>query len=99
MIRGTTPIHTFTIPFDTSLLHKVKIVYAQDEIPIITKNIEDCTLNGFDIKVKLSQEDTLAFNCKKFVEIQIRVLTKHGEALTSLPMKESVERCLDDEVL
>lgn len=99
MIRGTTPTHTFNIPFDTSMVKEVKVIYAQNDAVVLEKNTVDCTLDAQSISVTLTQEDTFLFDCKKAVEIQIRVLTLGGEALTSVPKKVGVSKCLDDEVL
>lgn len=99
MIRGTTPTHTFNIPFDTSLVDEVKIVYAQDEVVILEKTTSDCSLDDTKICVTLTQEDTFKFDCKKVVEIQLRVLTTGGEVLASVPEKVGVSKCLDNEVL
>ena len=99
MIRGTTPTHTFTIPFDASLIAKCRIIYAQDGVEIFCKNTEDCILVGQSIKTRLTQEETFSLDCKKCVEIQVRVLTKTGDALSSLVMKVGLDKCLDDEVL
>ena len=35
MIIGTTPTHTFDIPFDTSMVDEVKITYAQDDVVVL----------------------------------------------------------------
>ena len=99
MIRGTTPTHTFNIPFDTSMVKEVKILYAQDDVKLLEKKNGDCTLAGQSISVTLSQEDTFLFDSKKPVEIQIRVLTLGGDALASIPEKVGVSKCLDSEVL
>lgn len=99
MIRGTTPTHKFNIPFDTSLVDEVKITYAQDDEIILIKGTTDCTLLDNAIEVKLSQEDTFKFDHNKVVQIQIRILTIHGEALASVVEKIGVSKCLDDEVL
>jgi hypothetical protein len=99
MIRGTTPTHTFNIPFDTSLVDEVKITYAQEDEIILTKGTTDCTLENNAIKVTLSQEDTFKFDHAKAVQIQIRILTVGGEALASVIEKVGVSKCLDNEVL
>ena len=99
MIRGTTPTHTFNIPFDTSMVKEVKVTYAQDDTVVLEKRTSDCELDGQRIIVTLTQEDTFLFDCKKAVEIQIRVLTVGGDALGSVPEKVGVSKCLDDEVL
>lgn len=99
MIRGTTPTHTFTLPFDVSSIQTVKIIYSQDDVAVCEKLTADCVLNGETIQTTLTQEETLRFNCKQPVEIQLRILTTAGEALASVVEKVGVSKCLDDEVL
>ena len=99
MIRGTTPTHVFTLPFDTDLVKKVKVIYAQDDEIIVTKESAACECAGNVVTVKLTQEETLKFNCKKSVQIQMRILTKGGDALASEIKLVDVEKCLESEVL
>lgn len=99
MRRGTTPTHTFTLPFDTAAIEKLHILYAQDENVKIRKTEADVTLDGNAVSLKLTQDDTLLLECKKTVEIQIRVLTAGGDALNSDIIRVPVERCLESEVL
>ena len=99
MIGGTTPTHTFNIPFDTSMLKEIKVLYTQNDALVLEKYTSDCKLDGATISVTLTQEDTFLFDYKKVVEIQLRVLTLGGEALTSVPEKVGVSKCLDNEVL
>ena len=99
MIRGTTPTHTFKIPFDTNSISEVRVIYAQDDVVIFTKTEDDCVLEGDSIIVTLTQEDTFKFNHKRSVQIQLRVLTAKGEVLSSVIENVGVSKCLDDEVL
>ena len=99
MIRGTTPTHTFTIPLDASLIAKCKIIYAQDGVKVFCKETEDCVIENQLITTRLTQEESFSLDCKKCVEIQVRLLTTAGEALSSLPIKVGIDECLDDEVL
>jgi hypothetical protein len=99
MIRGTTPTHIFTIPFDTALIADLRISYAQCGKEVVVKKKEDATLDGQTITVKLSQEETFNFDCSKRVLVQVRVLTLGGEAVSSEVMVVSVEQCLNNEVL
>jgi hypothetical protein len=46
MRRGTTPTHTFTLPFDTAMLSKVRIIYSQGNSPVVTRDNAD--LHGKD---------------------------------------------------
>ena len=99
MIRGTTPTHTFKLPFDTSLIERVKIIYAQNGEKVFCKETPDCTLLGDSVSTRLTQEETFSLDCGKLVQIQLRVLTTAGEALATDEMVVPVSRCLDDEVL
>lgn len=99
MIRGTTPTHTFTLPFDTSLIKRVKITYAQDDKKFFCKETDDCVLSGNIVTTKLTQEETFLLDCKKLVQIQIRVVTTAGEVLATDEMVVTVNKCLDDEVM
>lgn len=99
MIRGTTPTHTFTLPFDTSLIKRVKITYAQDDKKVFCKETEDCVMSGKVITTKLTQEETFLLDCKKLVQIQIRVVTTAGEVLATSEMVVTINKCLDDEVM
>ena len=99
MIRGSTPTHTFTLPFDTSLVDEVQITYAQCESIVLVKNTDGCTLSGNEVKVKLTQEETLGFDHKQYVKIQLKVLTLAGEVLVSKVENKSVDECLNAEML
>ena len=99
MIRGTTPLHTFTLPFSTSIVDKVRVIYSQNDEIVLRKEGETCQLNENKVSVKLTQHDTFLFDCHYLVDIQVRVLTKSGDALTSLPKRIGVDKCLENEVL
>jgi hypothetical protein len=99
MIRGSTPTHTFTIPFDVSKIKTLKIVYAQDDEIVCEKSNTDCDMEGVSIKTTLTQNDTLKFDCKKAVQIQMKILTVDGQVLVSTIERVGVSKCLDNEVL
>lgn len=99
MMCGTTPTHVFTLPFDVSIIKEVRIVYAQNKEPVVIKNTPDCTLNGNEVTVKLTQKDTLSFDYRKTVEVQVRVLTQENESLVSAIKAITVGRCLDNGVI
>ena len=98
MRRLTTPTHIFDVPFDTDIIQKCRIVYAQNEHIILTK--EQCELSEQSIKVCLTQEETALFDCKKhYCEVQAHILTIDGKSLVSAPLRIAVEKCLDVGVL
>ncbi len=99
MIRGTTPTHAYTIPFDVGNVAKVHIIYAQRGSVKFVKTEADCTMDGKTITTRLTQEETLSLVDGNCVDIQIRVLTTTNEAFASQPMKATVCACLEEEVL
>lgn len=99
MIRGTTPTHTFKLPFDASIVQKAMVIYAQNDAVVLEKQAQDCTMQDNEISVTLTQEDTLKFDCHFKVQIQLRILTNQGQALASDIHIVSVGKCLNDEVL
>ena len=99
MRRGTTPTHNFTLPFNTDVIKSCRVVYSQDGNVKLVKETEDVTLNENIITLTLTQEETFAFECTKYVDIQVRVLTLDGESLASEITRVPVLKCLDEEVL
>jgi hypothetical protein len=97
MIRGSTPTHTFNCKLDPELIHKVRVLYSQNNVLVLKKEDEDCEKDGQTIIVKLSQEDTLKFKEGK-VEIQLRVLTSTGESIPSKIHTVNVNKLLENEV-
>ena len=98
---GTTPTHTFKIPYETILMKEIEITYAQQDSdkPKIRKTMKDCTLERKSIIVRLSQKDTFTLNHKLPVKMQIRCLTNEGEVFKSKVIVKTVDECLSDEVL
>lgn len=99
MRQGTTPTHTFEIPFEKALIKNAKVVYSQNEEIIFSKGMDECNIEDGKISVKLTQQDTFLFKPKTNVYIQLRILTQNDDALVSEEIVTSVARCLDDEVL
>lgn len=99
MIRGTTPTYTLTMPLDTSLVKTARVIFSQRDTTKVIKTDGQITMEGSELKMKLTQEETLAFHCDAPVDIQLRVLTNDGAALASGIYKDYVEPCLDNEVM
>lgn len=97
MMIGTTPKHTFNLPFEAALLKSVRVTYLQGEEVILKKETEDCVLMDKRVVVKLSQADTLRFDYQRPVYVQLRALTTHGDALSTPPIMVSAGQCLDGE--
>jgi len=95
---GTTPTHTFTLPADiAAITAKARVVYSQCYNVVLTKEVTE--LSGNDVVINLTQEETLKFHNRKPVDIQLRLLTNTGEALTSDIITKTPYDCLERTVL
>ena len=99
MKRGTTPTHIFGIPFEAELIDKIRVSYAQGSAIVLEKTEADCTIESGVIRCKLTQEETLGFDHNAAVDIQVKVLTVSGDVLASDPVRVSVGKILNEEVL
>ena len=93
MIQGTTPTHTFNLPFDSSNIECLRIVYEQNKKVILSK--EECTMSGSKLELKLTQEETLMFDENIPVRIQLHIKMTNGEVCASKPVSVQVYELLD----
>lgn len=98
MRRGSTPTHTFTLPFEVSAITDARVIYSQCGAIVLKKKVEDCSISESAISLKLTREETWKFDCAKLVSIQLEVWTAGGDVLVSDPVLKSIGECLDDEV-
>lgn len=96
MIRGTTPTHTFYIPFETSAIADYKIVYGQRDKPLFEKSKDDCRINGQTIQTTLTAEETYMFDCHFLGQCQIFTELTNGERMKSEIILFSVGKCLKE---
>ena len=99
MRQGTTPTHTFLLPFDSSNIKTLELTYAQDDIVRITKGLDDCTLEGDVVAVELSQEETFLFDTMTPIQMQLRVLTHTDQAYATEIYIGAIAKSLSKEVL
>ena len=99
MRLGSTPKHEFALPFDVSLVKEFKVTYKQKGKIILEKYLDDFVIDGNTLSVTLTQEETFLFAGDVNVELQARVLTMGGDALSSDIRIITAKRCLDSEVL
>lgn len=107
MRRGTTPTHTFKLPFDVPDGSAVRIVYAQNRNIILELTTERCEISGNIITVKLTAVETLLFDCDDHnvggrmepypVQIQVGIKTKAGDALWSDIIITMPDPCLRED--
>lgn len=98
MIRGTTPTHTFTLPFDTGELDSVYITYAQAGKTKIEKSIEDCMRDGNRLSVQLTQEETLSLTSGYMTDIQIAARVG-GTVMRSQIIQVQTHKILKEEAI
>lgn len=103
MKTGTTPTHTFTIPFNKSAIADVEITYQQREKTILQKYLADCELyetdsNSCEIKLTLTQEETFLFAEPSFAA-QIRVLDNNGVVTASDKIYDFCDQSFSRKVL
>lgn len=108
MRRGTTPTHTFTLPFDPPKGCAIRIIYAQgpdhEEKILFERTGDTIDVDGNVLSVHLTKEETLLFDCSphwqngKFepypVKGQVGIETIHGDTLWSNIFTTTVDRCL-----
>lgn len=106
IVRGTTPLHTFALPFPISDISEVFVTYTQNDKVVIEKNRNDIEIDveTNTLFVPLSQDDTLTFKVyEKYVNnivlIQMRVLMTDGSSCASEIIKERVSNVLKDGVI
>ncbi len=108
MIRGTTPTHTFMLPFEPPAGSAIRVVYAQGEDHkeqiLFERETSSCSINGSTVVVKLTPEETCLFDCTPRwcdgvlrpypVKIQVGVRTPANDILWGNIIVTTVERCL-----
>jgi hypothetical protein len=85
MIQGTTPTHTFTLPFNADTLTAVRFTYKQNGKIVLEKEGADVVKKDNTISVKLTQEETLMFQANCVAILQPHVKTTGGDAFVSIP--------------
>jgi hypothetical protein len=99
IIQGTTPTHTFTLPFDASIVKCARFVYSQDGAVKVIKDTDRVTFDGAQVSTTLTQEDTYSLEPDNQVKLLLRVLTVKGNALVSDPVYLLCLGCECKEVL
>ena len=79
MYRGTTPTHTFDIPFLSTELSELTISYLQDGKVVLQKSLEDCIVEDYVVKVTLTKADTCEFKHTFPVMVQLQITTTGGK--------------------
>lgn len=84
--QGTTPTHSFKLPFPASVVQIARFVYSQNgTVKIIRDSREGKAeiLEDGSVITTLTQDDTYGLTKDAPVKLLLRVLTKDGTALVS----------------
>lgn len=95
--KGSTPKHSFSIPFDTNAVTGIIIIYAQNDEEVFRKTTADCTITDHDVSVSLTQSETLSLNAGVPVEVQLVVFAS-GDAMVSNKIEMTVADILSEDV-
>lgn len=100
MYRGSTPTHTFTIPFSADNIASVVVCYKQTTGEFLKKTSPDVTIVGNVVTVNLTKEDTEVFTVDRRIPVtKVRAqIIIHTIDLKTIPLdyveivlKESLE--------
>lgn len=96
MIQGTTPTFLFKFSVNLDLIFDWRICFAQEGKENLIKTAQDCIVDENQvIYVKLTQEETFAFDTKKYINLRVKVLTKDNNVIPSKPKFLTVDEMLD----
>lgn len=72
VVRGTTPTFTLTLPFNAEAITILSVAFAQNEKVLINKTLNDVLIAGKQITITLTENETLLFEDKSEIELQLR---------------------------
>lgn len=104
MYRVTTPTDTFVLPIETATCNVILVTYKQGKVKIKKKYAngelpEGMTLDGKNVVIRLTQEETKTFDAEEFAFAQIRVLTNAGDSFSSRQFPLFIEEVQSEEIL
>lgn len=99
MTRGSTPTHTFTLPYSVDTAKSLRITYSQGDLVKVSKEKSDCEIESNKVIVKLSQGETLGFFSGMDAEVQLKLLLADDTVVISNICKFYVSEDLDGEVI
>ena len=97
--RGSTPTHEITTDISLVDAEVIYVTYEQLNRMVVEKGKDDIAVEADKLIIELSQEETLKFNDKYKVEIQVRARFADGRAPVSNIMTTTVDRLLKGDVI
>ena len=90
---------TIKTPKDLSSYSEILVTFQQNKTNLISKHLEDITISGDSIVVKLNQTETKQFVAGKTAFLQIRCFAAEYDAPGSSAWPLDVRPALDDTIL
>ena len=97
--KGCTCENEFSFPFDKDEVVALCVTYKQNKEVKLKKRLDDCTLKDGKIYVALEQEDTLKFDDKGIIRVQIKARLKNGKVPKSNIMETYTDEDFCNEVI
>lgn len=97
--QGSTPTHTFSTPYKADSVEKAIITYSQNGRIVLEKEGLELTIKDYCISTELTQEETLSFDERGDVRMQIKVKLTNGKVIPSNDMYASLKDVLNKEVM
>ena len=98
MYQATTPHFTFTLGIDTANISKLRLTFYQGNKALITLSEDDVTMQGNNVDVVLTQEQTLLFTPgQMFTQFRVKLIDGTVEASNSIDI--AISKSLDTEIL
>lgn len=95
MHRGTTPTNIFRTDVDLTNASVLFITYKQHDKVVLEKTIDDVSIHGEMVEVRLSQRETLLFS-EGIVTIQIRAKFQDGSVIASSLIRTNAREILKE---
>lgn len=95
MHRGTTPTNIFRTDVDLTNASVLFITYKQNGKVVLEKTIDDVSIHGEMVEVRLSQRETLLFS-EGIVTIQIRAKFQDDSVIASSLIRTSAREILKE---
>lgn len=100
MRRGTTPTLTFVFPFlIDGAIKDLRVNFEQKEETKVERTLEECEVDGKNLLVKLTQEETLSFDTDELVKMQVKFIDFDGNVSASQIIQKSCFEILNEEIL
>lgn len=97
-IQGTTPTHSFVLPFSLDYVSDWVITYGANGKVILEKGKDDCITRDTTIMTTLSQEESFLFESGK-AQIQLKLILTTGAVIATPMYQLFVEKSLTRMVL